>query len=507
MVFKFIDMKIFSTSQIRKADAYTIVNEPIHSIDLMERAAIQAFKWISNKFNQKTTFSIFCGVGNNGGDGLVIARKLHKIGYKVQVFVVHFSEHSSDDFKINLKRLEEVGLKVASINSESTLEEITVGNVIIDSIFGSGLSKPVSGWVGDLIQFINEKPQIKIAIDIASGLYVENNDENKGTIIQPQYTLSFEFPKLAFMFPKSAINVGEWVILPIGLSSEFKLSEETDYYTIEEFTAKLIRKKANKFNYKGDFGHALIVAGSQGKMGAAVLACKAALKSGAGLVTALVTKSGNEIMQISLPEVMTVPDLQTNEEINKIDLNKFSSIGIGPGIGTENIVSQKVISLLKTFHKPMVIDADALNILSNVQEGFNLLPENSIITPHLGEWRRISGNDCGDFNRLQNARQFSKSHKIIVVLKGAHSAVICPDGEVFFNTTGNPGMATAGSGDVLTGIITGLLAQSYVPKQAAILGVFIHGLSGDLALNSESRESLIATNIIENLGFAFRIIS
>ena len=497
-------MKIYTAVQIKKADAFTIKNEPISSVDLMERAAKGAFNWIHNKYSKRTVFSIFCGVGNNGGDGLVIARLLHESGYKVSTYEIQFTHNYSQDYVINKQRLKDAKIPVIAIKSESDFGEITYGNVIIDCVFGSGLSRGIEGWVSNLIEVINNQPTDKIAIDIASGLYSENNDTNKGVVFKPNYTLTFQFPKLAFLFPGNARFVGDLVIIPIGISEDFILNEPTSYFTIQKFTTSLIHKKSSKFDYKGTYGHALIMAGSNGKMGAAILAAKACLKSGAGLVTAHIPNHGNDIMQISVPEVMTCPDSNKEYLSDFKDVSKFESIGFGPGIGQEKSTISLLQNVLESYAKPMVLDADALNILSSNKEWLNLIPKHSILTPHLGELRRLIGDSKGDFDQLELTKAFAKKYESYVVIKGAYSAIVCPNGEVFFNTTGNPGMATAGSGDVLTGILTGLLAQGYKSVHASILGVYIHGLAGDYALKKESRESITASDIIQNLSVSFQ---
>lgn len=504
--FKTSAMKIYTAQQVRKADIFTIKNEPITSVDLMERAANGAFNWLTKKFKKKTSFSIFCGVGNNGGDGLVIARMLYQKGFPVNVYEVQFSSNYSEDYSTNKKRLEDLGIPVFEVKPDSDLLSIEYGNVIIDCVFGSGLSKEIDEdqWIGVLISKLNKQLCTRISIDIASGLFCEDNDTNDGVIFKPDYTLTFQFPKLAFLFPHNSIYVGEFRVIPIGISEEFMLTESTQFFTTEKFTAKLIRKKGSKFDYKGTYGHALIMAGSYGKMGAAVLATKSCLKSGAGLVTAHLPNSGNDIMQISVPEVMTWTDYQSDFLSELKETGSFSSIGIGPGIGKKQETQHLLHSLLKTYKKPMVLDADALNILSENKEWLKLIPKGSIITPHLGEWKRLAGTSKGDYGQLRSAMLFAQDYQVIVILKGARTAVVCPNGEVFFNTSGNPGMGTAGSGDVLTGVLTGLLAQGYKSIQAAILGVYVHGLAGDIALKKGCRESVTAGEIIDCLGKAFQ---
>ncbi len=497
-------MKIFSASQTQKADAFTIANEPISSIDLMERASLQIFHWLEKTFQPKSHFNVFCGSGNNGGDGLAVARMLANAGFRVSVYYVDVS-NPSDDNQLNQDRLDEVNLKLQYL-TEDDHAFLDSNGVIIDSIFGSGLTRPVTGWVAKVIEHLNSHSNPKVSIDIASGLFAEDNDANEGVIFQPDHTLTFELEKLAFQFPENQAFVGNLKVLPIGLHSDFISSEKTDHFITSKFHAKLIHKKGHSFAYKNTFGHALIVAGSKGKMGAAVLSSQACIKSGAGLVTAHIPKSGNNIMQVSVPEVMTIPynsSVNLNEEK---DLSTYQCVGVGPGLGQKNSAITILNNILDEAKKPMVIDADALNMLATNKEALKRLPAGSILTPHLGEWRRLVGEWEGAHHRLALAKEFCATHKVFVILKGAKSSVVCPDGEVYFNPTGNAGMATAGSGDVLTGILTALLAQNYAPKQAAILGVFVHGLAGDLARNKESRESLIASDIIAHLGIAFKEI-
>jgi NAD(P)H-hydrate epimerase len=496
------EMKILSAQQIQRADAFTITNEPITSVDLMERASSQVFLWLKKTFQSKTHFDVFCGPGNNGGDGLAIARMLVHADYSVKVWCVGLGKLSADN-QINRNRLESSTVEVFELN-ENNYPQIQITGVVIDAIFGSGLTRFVTGWVGNLIDNINKESVPKVSVDIASGLFSEDNDKNEGVIFQPDHTLTFELEKLAFQFPENQKYVGALKVLPIGLSSVFISKEHTSYFITSELAIKLMPQKGDSFAYKNTFGHALLVTGSTGKMGASVLCAKACLKSGAGLVTAHIPKNGNTILQVSIPEVMTIPDSSADCVSDKIDVSNYQSIGIGPGLGQEKDVLSVLINILDKSKKPLIIDADAINVLANNQELLKTVPVGSILTPHLGEWKRMVGHWKGGYDRLQTAQAFCQTYNVFVVLKGAKSSIVCPDGEVYFNSTGNSGMATAGSGDVLTGILTGLLAQGYGSKQAAILGVYIHGLAGDFALKNGSRESVIASDIIANLGKAFK---
>ncbi len=499
-------MKILPVEKIREADAYTIKNEPINSIDLMERAATQCYKWIRKKTDNKQPVKIFCGPGNNGGDGLVVARLLTRKNYDVQVFIVRFTEKGSADFNINLKRLKEVeSIEISEIRDGDPLPDMAAGDLVIDAIFGSGLSRPVTGFTAQLINLINKCGAITVAIDAPSGLFSdENSTEKKGAIIEADYTLTFQLPKLAFLFPENDKFVGKWTVLPIGLMEDYIDGAEAKNYTISRDEVGQLLKPRNKFAHKGTFGHALLIAGGYGKMGAAVMSAKAALRSGAGLVTAHIPKSGNQVIPTALPECMVSID-DHDEVFTKVpDLGMFNAIGVGPGLGTEKKTQNALKMLIQNAQIPMLFDADAINILGENKTWISFIPKGSIFTPHPKEFERLVNKSIHNFQRHEMQRQFSVKHHAYVVLKGAHTCITTPSGESFFNTTGNPGMATGGSGDVLTGIILGLLAQNYHPKEAAILGVYLHGLAGDIAAKRQSQEALMAGDITENLGKAFR---
>lgn len=514
-------MKILSSEEIRKADAYTIAHEPVKSIDLMERAAKQCMIWLTQTLalkGAKPAIKIFCGLGNNGGDGLAVARLLALKKFKVEIFIIRYSDKCSEDFLINEKRLKKVkSVKIHNISSAIQLStfqsgrqagNFQVSTICIDAIFGSGLNKPVEGLAAEAINYINKSGCQIVSIDIPSGLFADktSNDKN-AVIVRANHTLTFHLPKLAFMFPENANYVGDFSVLNIGLDEEFISSLPSKNYFVTEEYARFIHKPRNKFSHKGTFGHALIVAGSYGKIGACVLSSKACLSSGAGLVTAHVPKCGYDILQTTNPEVMVETDSSEMIVSDNIKLDKYNVIGIGPGIGTEKETQNVFKVLIQNSSAPMVIDADAINILSENKTWIAFLPKNSILTPHPGEFKRLVGDADNDFERFQLQKEFSIKHDVYVVLKGAHTCITCPDGEAYFNSTGNPGMATAGSGDVLTGILTGLLAQRYDSKQAAMLGVYLHGLAGDFAAKDLSEESLIARNIIEFLGQAYKKLS
>ncbi len=488
-------LKILSVDQIRALDAHTIQHEPISSLDLMERASRIVFNWLSNKYKADTTFTVFCGQGNNGGDGLVIARLLHKHGYRTTCYLLSTSDNYSDDNRINQERL--TLLKPFElIVSTDDLPEINTP-VVIDALFGSGLNRPVEGLAAELIDHINKSEKEIIAIDIASGLFADKKSEGTA-IIQPTFTLTFQLPKLAFLLPENERFTGDWKVLDISLSPAFIAEAKTNYYyttSVSEYN-----KKAKKYAHKGNFGHGLLIAGSYGKMGAALLASRACMKSGVGLLTTHVPKCGYQIMQIGLPEAMASVD--THEELFSTvpkSLDDFTALGIGPGLGTDPQSVAAFETLLSNWKKPVVVDADGLNILSQHKELLKKLPINSILTPHPGEFKRLVGDWKDDFERLHLLKEFCQHHHLIMILKGAHTAVCHSDGNIFFNSTGNPGMATAGSGDVLTGILLSYLAQGLDPISAAKSAVFNHGVAGDEAQKNTKKGSFLAGDIINHI--------
>jgi len=501
-------MKIFNSDQIREIDEYTIKNEPVLSVDLMERAAVRVFKWVSEKFERSKHVLIFAGPGNNGGDGIALARILAANRYDPEVFYVKFTEKTSDDWMENRQRLEKfTTVPFNIISKRDDFPAISSDDIIIDAIFGSGLTRPVEGLPAEVIKLINQSDSTKISIDIPSGLFGENNTNNSyDSVIKADYTLSFQFPKLSFLFAENEMFTGHWIVLPIGLNNTAIKNISTPYFFIQNDDVAPVIKIRKKFDHKGMFGHGLLVAGSHGKMGAAVLCTKAALRTGIGLLTCHIPSEGNIILQSTVPEAMSETDNSEKFISDNLETDKFSAVGIGPGLGTVQ-ESQKVLhNLLLTCKKPMVIDADALNTLGLNRSWFSLLNENIILTPHPKEFERLTGPTENSYARLQNQKEFSKTNNCIVVLKGAYTSVSTPEGKVYFNSTGNPGMASGGSGDVLTGIILSLLTQGYAPENAAVAGVYLHGMAGDIAAEKSCFESMLASDIINEIGHAYKRI-
>ncbi len=504
-------MKIFSSSQIKELDQYTIKNEPIESYQLMNRAASRFFDRFCSEISGNPRIFIFAGFGNNGGDALAIANFLSTSGY-TSVFTYLFNTENklSPDCETQRDLLRTLpDISFTEITDKFSPPIIQEGDIIIEGLFGSGLNKPLSGGFASVVKFINKSKAKIYSIDIPSGLFGEDNSENNPeTIIKADKTFTFQCPKLSFFFLENAYYTGIWEILNIGLNPNILNETLTPYHFTEKNDISQILKIRSKFAHKGNFGHALIIAGSNGKMGSAVLSAKACLKSGTGLVTCHVPACGYPIIQTAFPEAMASVD-SMEDHISDVPDNpeQFSAIGIGPGIGQ----SQETLNVLETlfafYTKPMVIDADALNLIAKNEQLKKSIPAKSILTPHPKEFDRIAGNSDTSYERLENARELAKELDCYIVLKGAYTAIITPETECWFNPTGNPGMATAGSGDALTGIITGLLAQNYTPFESCLLGVYLHGLAGDLCLDTESQESLTAGDLINHIGSAFRFFN
>ncbi|HPS12494.1 MAG TPA: NAD(P)H-hydrate dehydratase [Prolixibacteraceae bacterium] len=485
-------------------DRYTIENEPIADIDLMERASKAVFSYIIEKTVLHGKVMVFCGPGNNGGDGLAVARMLAEADtrFSVEVYLFPFGKDLTASARINLERLRE-NEKVPVYLTE-TIEYFPVipcDALVIDALFGSGVNRPLSGLAALVVERINRSFAYVLSIDMPSGLLGEDNRQNfPENIIHSRKTLTFQFPKLSFLLPENEAFIGDFEVLDIGLHPDAIHKIASPHYFIdpEEITMRISHRK--KYSHKGHFGHALLIAGSYGKMGAAILASKACLRSGAGLLTVHVPHGTYPVVQTAVPEAMCEIDDSDLMFTGTIDLEKYSAVAIGPAIGQKVNTQRGFHRLINEIKVPLIVDADGINVLGINPEWLNELPEGTILTPHPKEFSRVAGEFETGFERVEQAVELAKKFKIYIVLKGAHTAIACPTGDVWFNSTGNPGMATAGSGDVLTGIILALLAQSYSPKDAAIIGVYIHGLAGDRAKKHQGEVALIASDIIENLG-------
>ena len=492
-------VKIFDSNQIREWDQYTIQHEPISSLNLMERAATACVNWIEENLTEPDRFLIFCGTGNNGGDGLAIGRML--AAKKKDVHLYTLDTKGSSDFNANVERAQIAKLPVTHILNSAAFPNSKKGDVIIDALFGTGLNRPVSGLAAELISHVNQQGQKIIAIDIPSGMFADQSSKDNLTV-RADVTLSFQVPKPAFFMADQSDAVGRWFTLDIGLLPGFYASTPTRLeFTDAQDISKIIRPR-HPFAHKGTYGHAALLAGSYGMMGAAILAARACLRSGAGKLTCHIPKSANTMMQIAVPEAI----LQIDEDKLKISGFKpksdYQGIGVGPGIG-QFPQHRELLRGLFANRKRLVIDADALNVLASHQELVHEIPPQSILTPHPKEMERLFGASTGDFARMEQALQKAAALDVIIVLKGHFTFIAFPDGKGIFNSTGNAGMAKAGSGDVLTGLLTGLVARGYSTREAAVLGVYLHGLAGDLAKDEIGVEAMQASDIINHLPMAF----
>lgn len=498
-------MKVFTAKQIAEIDRFTIEREPITDIDLMERASMQVVNWLIYHISNEQKLIFLAGPGNNGGDAMAVARMMAEYNYCCELFLLNYGKPQQGSPATNWQQLEAQKLvKLTTVNTENDFPDFPSDSVIIDGLFGSGLNRTVEGLAAKLIAKVNESGASVVAIDIPSGLFSEDNSANDlSKLIRANYTLTFQFPKLSFFFSEHEHILDKWEVLPIGLHPEAIRTFPTNYFfTDQNFISEKIKPRS-KFSHKGTYGHALLIAGSYGKMGAAILASRSCLRTGIGLLTTHVPNSGYPIIQTAVPEAMSSIDPSDLMFTEFPDLNTFTAVGAGPGLGTKCNCQRAVKSLLQAAPKRLILDADALNILSENKEWLKLLPPETILTPHPKEFERLTQTTNDSWSRLQLQLNFSAEYKIIVVLKGAHTCITFPDGRAYFNTTGNPGMATAGSGDVLTGIILSLLAQNYSPEDAALTGVYLHGLAGDLASAENGQEALIAGDITEHIGKAF----
>lgn len=500
-------MKIFSTEQIRAWDAYTIRHEPIASADLMARAAKVFADWLADLYpDTRRPIVVFAGTGNNGGDGVVAARLLHWLNYEVKVYVCDFSGKKSADFSAHLSNSPK-DVDIITLKHPDDLKTLNLPEkvLIVDALFGSGLNRPLEGEWALLIDRLNALPNEIVSIDLPSGLLADAATPGN-SVVRARRTFSFETPKRAFFFPENAERVGEWACGSIGLHLDYYTATETPFHFLTHSQAALLLRPRAKFSHKGSYGHALLIAGSYGKMGAAVLAARACLRAGAGLLTVHAPRCGNIVLQTTVPEAMFSGDRRALVWTSVPETNPFNAIGVGCGIGQSHETAAAFETLLKETNKPLVIDADALNLLAQNPGQWRSVPRNSILTPHPKEFERLFGKTANDFERNDLQRHKAQEHGVFIVLKGAHTAIACPDGACWFNSTGNPGMATGGSGDVLTGMLTGLLARGYAPRDAALLGVFLHGLAGDLAAKALGQEAVTAGDLVAWVGQAWQAL-
>lgn len=500
-------MKIFTGSQIRELDQYTIAHEPISSLNLMERAAKAITHAIKEEWSNQTPVVVFAGPGNNGGDALATARLLAEDNYRVAVFLFNIHNHLSEDCNTNKKRLLE-GKKVDSFTEISVNfepPELKAGTLVVDGLFGSGLNKPLASGFAALVKYINQSPAQVVSIDIPSGLMCEDNTYNiRNNIIQADVTLTLQQKKLAMLLADNQEHLGKLKVLDIRLSQEYISRADSEFSILQENDIRPLLKKRNDYSHKGEMGHALLIAGCYGMAGAATLAAKACLRSGVGKLTIHSPKKNYDVMQISVPEAILQLDPEETRFSEPANTDDYTALGVGPGLGLQEETAIALIAQVRRTNCPMVIDADAINLLANHRAWTQQLPKGLIFTPHPKELDKLAGHiskDC--YDRLSKARELAEKMQAYIILKGHYSALCLPNRHVEFNSTGNSGMATAGSGDVLTGIITALLARGYKNDDACRIGMYLHGLAGDLAVKELGKESLIASDLIAYLPKAF----
>ena len=498
-------MKIFSATQIKEWDSFTIREQQVTSDILMERAANACFQWLVDNGFTKQPIVIFCGKGNNGGDGLALARMLLENNIRVNVHILELGKPGSNDFQLNLQKLHQATANINFIQSEDFFPAIDKDCIVIDALFGTGLNKRLEGIALHLVEHLNNSHAPMVSIDIPSGLFSDKS--TKGfTTIHAAYTLSFQSIKLAFLMPENELAVGEFHILKIGLSNQYEEQESAAIEVTDTELIKLIVKKRSKFSHKGNFGHAALIAGSYGMMGAAVLAANGCMKTGSGKLTCYIPSCGYAIMQSAVPEAMC--KICGEQFIGAIEnMQEYDSIGIGPGIGRQEGIPGVLAKIFAEVKAALVLDADALNTLANDVNLLQKIPAGAVITPHPKEFERLFGSSSNEFERLELAIKKAAEHNIYIILKGHYTAVITPRGKIYFNDTGNAGMAKAGMGDVLTGILTGLLAQKYFLPEAAILAVHLHGLAGDIAAEKYTVQAMQASDLINCMGKAWKILA
>ena len=501
-------MKILTSSQLKELDKYTIAHEPIASIDLMERAAIALTNAIIRRWDKAFKMVVFAGPGNNGGDALAVARMLSQRGYHVEVFLFNTKGKLSEECQTNLERLKMCGsVYFTEISTQFDPPELTESHVVIDGLFGSGLNKPLSGGFAAVVKYINASKAQVAAIDIPSGLMGEDNTYNiRQNIVHADVTLSIQLPKLSFLFPENEDVVGEWELLDIGLKQSYIDATASPFSILGEEVIRPIIKPRKRFAHKGSFGHGLLIAGSYGMAGASILSAKACLRSGIGLLTVHTPIHNHDILQISVPEAIVQTDIHERYFAQPTDLSRYKAIAIGPGLGQEEDTALAMMEQIQGSNLPIILDADAINILSTHRNWLSRLPKRCILTPHLGELERLIGKCMDTYERLTKVKELAAYLQSYIIVKGAWTTIVTPEGEYFFNPTGNPGMATGGSGDVLTGILLALVAQGYSREEACKLGVYIHGLAGDIAAEDMTETGMISSDIINALPNAWKKI-
>ena len=490
-------MKILSAEQIREIDAKTVTYEAVSSLELMKRAAKAFYYWFIEKYQDKqASILILSGTGNNGGDGIVVARLLSSSGYSVKVCNVEYSKERSEDCAHNIRRAKAENVPLLFVSKAEEIPDFSDYAILIDALFGTGLNRDVSGIAHDVILRMNESGKTIISIDVPSGLFM---DKHTDFAVQAAHTVTFQIPKAALFLPDNAPFTGEVTLVDIGLSRKAICEAETNwFFQVKEDIAALL-KPLSRFAHKGTQGHALIIGGSGGKTGSVCLAAKAALKTGCGLVTAYGPKGLSAVLGSWFPEAMVIEDADS-DYLSDIAFDiRPDAIGVGIGLGTEPATQKAFYRFLSGNKQSLVVDADGLNILSQHKEWLSLLPVGTILTPHPKELSRLIGSWENDYDKMDKIHFFVKKYPVILILKGAYSMIVNNE-TVYINSSGTPALATAGSGDVLTGMVAGLLAQGYPAIDAARMAVYMHGRTADRTQSVIHPRSFVASDIIDQIG-------
>lgn len=497
-------MKIISSHDIKAIDKKTIDEENIDSVNLMDRAASKIAEAIIHHYKGGRIY-IFAGAGNNGGDAIAAGILLHKQGFNINIIHFVINELSADCDTVRKRLTDYPGIPYTEVSKSFTKPDITKDDLIIDGLFGSGLNKPLSGGFAAVANFINSTGATVFSIDLPSGLMCEDNTYNvMQNVIKADRTFTIQYPKLVFFFSEFSKYIGDYEVLDIKLSEKAISECNSDISTIEAEDVRKIIRKRNRFTHKGDYGKALVIAGSYGMAGAAILTAKGCLKSGVGLLKIHIPSACVNVIQTAVPEAIACIDYHEHIFTSLFEENDATVTAIGPGLGTDELTAEGLKQVIRTASGPMVIDADAINIISANRDIFKYIPKKSILTPHIKEFDRLTGNCQDPYERILKAAELAKAFNVYIVLKSAYTFVITPENKFYINTNGNPGMATGGSGDVLTGVITALLAQGYSSQEAAILGTYAHGLAGDIAASKLGEMGMTSMDIAENLPEAWK---
>ena len=496
-------MRVLTAAQHRQLDAATLAAESIDGRQLMERAATAWTERFVQRYPQREQpIVVYAGSGNNGGDGLVIARLLRAADYTVTVIHAQIGTPSPDN-RYHAKRAHDSGVPLRPLAEGDPLPSLARGSRVIDALFGTGLSRPVTAYWSTLIDHLNEAEVERIAVDLPSGLRADG--PVTGSIVRAHRTLSLGYPKPVLFAPSATPYLGAWELVPFALDEAFvaALPEVDSPQLLTAASVKPLLRPRHANDHKGTFGHALVVAGAYGKMGAAIICARAVLRAGAGLVTTHLPRSGYQIMQIAFPEAMCSIDTHRYHFTEVNGVQKYAVVAVGPGIGQAKATGAGLLALLEATGAPMVLDADALNLIAEHPAWRTHIPPGSILTPHPREFERLFGKAEDDFHRWAVQQKMARELGVYLLLKTGYTTIATPAGQLLYNSTGNPGMATGGTGDALTGILTGLLAQGYPAGEAARLGVYLHGLAGDMAAYELGQESLLAEDVVSHLGKAF----